>query len=291
MLRCQFRADEPTLPDHHEAGEKPAVAVYQKARNVPAGFWVWQRPYWFVFRDGPESAAQQRPWGPETACGPPDVQAPGDSALAWAMKDEDAADEWLLLEYGAPVRVTSLEVHETFNPGAVRAIAILLPNGEELELWRAKDNAAPENPGRILQIDVPVGFEVERVKLYFASEAVRGWNEIDAVGIKDDKGKVHWAKSADASSSYADSQAPAGGQVFIGGWQPMAVQFIQPINIELPRVVVQAQEVNVGAFQLPPIQLQPADDDEKKQLRERVAELEAIVKQLKAELEQAKAKR
>src|SRR5262245_6806840 len=99
MLRCQFRADEPTLPDHHEAGEKPAVEVYQRARNVPAGFWVWQRPYWFVFRDGPGTVLIPRQWGPEVACGPPDVPAPGDSPSAWATKDTDAANEWLLLEY------------------------------------------------------------------------------------------------------------------------------------------------------------------------------------------------
>ncbi|HEX6812524.1 MAG TPA: hypothetical protein VF384_12940 [Planctomycetota bacterium] len=292
MLRCQFRADEPTLPDHHEAGEKPAVAAYQRTANVPAGFWVWQRPYWFVFRDGPDSAALQRQWGPEAACGPPDVPAPGDHGSAWATMEEDAANEWLLLEYSPPVRATSLEVHETFKPGAVRSVAILLPDGEELELWRAKDQAVPNDPGRILQIDLPVGFEVERVKLYFASEVAPGWNEIDAVGIKDDKGKMHWAERADASSTYADAEAQRGGnQAFPGAWQQIAFQpiAIQPLAIQLPRVVLQAPEV--GEIQLPRIQWQAADGDEKKQLRERIAELEALVKRLRAELEQAKAKR
>ena len=108
-----------------------------------------------------------------------------------ATDAEDKKDEWLLLEYANPVRVTSVEVHENFNPGAVAAIAILTPQGEEIELWRNREVKATEEKGRILQVDLPVGFEVERVKLYLASDAVPGWNEIDAVGLRDDKGKLH----------------------------------------------------------------------------------------------------
>src|SRR5262245_20109413 len=65
MLLRQFRADEPALPERSEAGFREATAQYQGARDIPAGHWVWQKPYWFVFRDGPDAAVQQRQWGPE----------------------------------------------------------------------------------------------------------------------------------------------------------------------------------------------------------------------------------
>jgi len=45
------------------------------------------------------------------------------------------------------------------------------------------------------------------VKLALASAAVPGWNEIDAVGILDSQGKVHWAKAATGSSSYGAPMA------------------------------------------------------------------------------------
>jgi hypothetical protein len=301
MLLRQFRADEPALAEHHEAGKKPPTAVYQGARDVPEGCWVWQRPFWFVFRDSPDAVAVKRRWGTEAACGAPDTPNAGDQDTAWATREEDAKDEWLLLEYAAPVRVTAIEVHENFNPGAIASVSIFTPTGDELELWRNSDVKPAAEAARVLQVDIPIGFQVERVKLRLASESVRGWNEIDAVGLRDDKGKVHWASRATASSTYADQVAPAaagagggaaGGVVFLGGWQvaqPQAVQLggerveVAPMQIELPRLVVQAQEVKVGAFAVRGGVWQ-ADGDETAKLRERVTELEAKVKELEAEL-------
>lgn len=302
MLLRQFRADEPALGEHHEAGARPATAAYQGARDVPAGFWVWQRPYWFVFRDGAARQPEKRRWGTEAACGAPDTPASGDQDTAWATREEDAKDEWLLLEYATPVRVTAIEVHENFNPGAVVAVAILTPQGEELELWRNQEVKAPPEAARILQIDIPLGFEVERVKLTLASEAIRGWNEIDAVGLRDDKGKVHWASRATASSTYADAVAPAvpvaaGVPVLVGGerveFAPLPVAELQVARLARPRVVLQAPPLQVWprAGALEPLQLAwpPADGAEKEQLQKRVAELEAKVKELEAELARAKA--
>ena len=295
MLLRQFRADEPTLPEHHEAGAKPATATYQAATDIPAGHWVWQKPYWFVFRDGPDQVQPFRPWGPEAACGAPDTQHPGDNGSAWATKEEDAKNEWLLLEYDSPVRATALEVHETFNPGAVAAVAILTPQGEVLELWRNREVKATEEKGRVLQIDLPIGFEVERVLLSFASETVPGWNEIDAVGLRDDKGKLHWASHAEASSTYADVAPQPAAAGVLGGVVFRNVQG-QPLNVQvqLPRVVFQAQQLQQAqvARRLQPIQFGAiADDGEKEKLRQRVTELEARVKQLEDELARAKARK
>lgn len=298
MLLRQFRADEPTLAEHHEAGAKAATPAYQAARDIPAGHWVWQRPFWFVFRDGPDQAPLARGWGPEAACGEPDTKEPGDHRTAWATKEQDQKGEWLLLEYETPVRATAIEVHETHNPGALAAVSILTPQGEVLELWRERDVKPAAEAGRVLQIDLPLGFEVERVLLQFDSESVPGWNEIDAVGLRDDKGKLHWAKAAEASSTYADSAAPAAAPGVVGiAVRPVIVLpevRVQPIEVrlEMPRLVVQARQLQ--AFQLAaPIGRVGADgesaDAEKKQLQQRVGELEVKVRQLEAELARAKA--
>jgi hypothetical protein len=270
MLLRQFAANEPALPDRHEAGWHQAADRYQGANDVPAGYWVWQRPYWFVFRDGPETLPSRRRWGPEQACGEPDCAGPGDKTTAWATEAEDAANEWLLLEYARTVRPTSLEVHENFEPGAVVAVAILTQHGEELELWRNDQVGPAVDKARVLKIDLPLGFETERIKLYLASDAVRGWNEIDAVGVRDDKGKLHWASRAAASSSYADVVDPLA---------VMAAPLPNP-NPVVPLIDV----MPIAVLPLPVV------DAEKQALRERIAELEALVERLEAELAKAKAK-
>ena len=53
MLLRQFRADEPALGEHHEAGARPAAAVYQGARDVLSflqGAAVRARLDWLGFR-------------------------------------------------------------------------------------------------------------------------------------------------------------------------------------------------------------------------------------------------
>lgn len=302
MLLRQFRADEQALPEHHEAGKKPATAVYQGERDVPAGYWVWQKPYWFVFRDGPDTVLQKRRWGSEAACGAPDTPNAGDQDTAWATLEQDAKDEWLLLEYATPVRVTSIEVHENFNPGAIASVSIFTPDGAELELWRNGDVKATTEPARVLQVDIPIGFAVERVKLRFASESVVGWNEIDAVGLRDDKGKVHWASRAEASTTYADAVTPAAGAVGAGpapvlGALPAArlaplPAAVLPVRVDRPRVVVQARDLKVQDVRVPVARGAAAapEADETTKLRQRVSELEAKVRELEAELARSKAK-
>jgi hypothetical protein len=298
MLLRQWKADEPTLPDRHEAGAKAAIAEYQGARDLPAGHWVWQRPYWFVFRDGPDATVAQRQWGSEAACGAPDTPEPGDHGTAWATREQDEKGEWLMLEYDAPVKLVSVEVHETYNPGALEAIAILQPDGEELELWRTPAVKEAVEKGRVLQLDVPLGFQVERVLLRFASDKVPGWNEIDAVGLKDDRGKLHWARRAEASSTYAEATAAGagappggGGAVVLGGaaFRPVRVG-VAPFPVELPRIELEVKPMVLPLRFAAPLVAAPAADAELlREMRGRVAELEARVAELEAELAREKA--
>jgi hypothetical protein len=53
-------------------------------------------------------------------------------------------------------------------------------------------------------IRIKTSYKVSRLRIYLDSPRVEGWNEIDAVGLMDQKEKVHWAVKAKASSSYAD---------------------------------------------------------------------------------------
>lgn len=151
-----------------------------------------------------------RPWGPEQATGAPDSST-GDQQTAWASATQDDQLEWLMVEYDKPIKATEIRVFETFNPGAISRITAFTPEGKEFDAWTAeaavgkklgKDAGSALGSPRPLQLDFPV----ERIKLYIDSPDVAGWNEIDAVGLVDESGETHWAKSAAASSTYAEQR-------------------------------------------------------------------------------------
>ena len=43
------------------------------------------------------------------------------------------------------------------------------------------------------EIPIRTDFKTNRVKIYLDSPSVPGWNEIDAVGLRDKAKKTHWA--------------------------------------------------------------------------------------------------
>lgn len=59
----------------------------------------------------------------------------------------------------------------------------------------------------VSEIPVEVDFTTQRVRIHLDSPRVYGWNEIDAVGLVDQDGLVHWAVHAEASTTYATGPA------------------------------------------------------------------------------------
>jgi hypothetical protein len=78
-------------------------------------------------------------------------------------------------------------------------------NITEIAKWEGVDPTprdAPNGKGiSKIRFDKPV--ETNRVRLFLDCMKVPGWNEIDAVGLVDKTGAVHWATGATASSTYA----------------------------------------------------------------------------------------
>ena len=87
-------------------------------------------------------------WSVLQAAGPPDTPGQGDIVTAWASATTDGQKEWLLLDYARAVTPTKIDVHETYNPGAlekVRALrAALDARGSAAEL-EVDGGIKPEN--------------------------------------------------------------------------------------------------------------------------------------------------
>lgn len=177
--------------------------TYAGHTDLPTGFWVYAAPYWYIWRDLSRVNRPARNWGPEQATGAPNTLMAGDIVTAWASRTPDGQDEWLLLEYDHPVIPTAVLVHETYNPGSLVKVTAFKLDGTEVEIWKGVDPTAAGTDKGVSEVPVKVNFKTNRVKIYLDSKAVIGWNEIDAVGIRDKAKKMHWAVAADASTTYA----------------------------------------------------------------------------------------
>ena len=204
MLLAQIKvdADKETNGEFKEIGQTMRPQ-YRGHMNLPKGYWVYVYPYWYIWRDLASVQRPKRGWGPEQVAGEPDTNAAGDIQTAWASQTQDEQDEWLMLEYAEMVVPKAVLVYETYNPGALIRVTAFKADGEEVELWKGKDPTATDADMGISEIPVKVNFKTNRIKIYLASKGVPGWNEIDAVGIRDTDKKMHWATAVEASSTYA----------------------------------------------------------------------------------------
>lgn len=151
------------------------------------------------------SAQTKRSWGPEQATGKPDTYPrSGDSATAWASRNTDDQEEWLLVEFDQAVVPRGVKIYESFNPGAVFKITAVDDEKQETPLWMGKDPTPRTAPNGISAIKLTSTAKVKRLKIYLDSKNVPGWNEIDAVELVDADNVGQFAVNASASSTFAD---------------------------------------------------------------------------------------
>jgi len=150
----------------------------------------------------PAVSNTRRGWGPEQATGPPDTHRAGDIQTAWATREPNGGEEWLLLTYDTAADIAEVRIWETYNPGAVTKVTALPEEAGEVVLWEGEDPTS-EAPGEFV---VPAAENVRaaKIKVYLDTTLKHGWNEIDAVELVGRDGTRQWASSASASSSYAD---------------------------------------------------------------------------------------
>ncbi|MHC5009354.1 MAG: hypothetical protein ACYTG6_00210 [Planctomycetota bacterium] len=251
--------------------------AYKSFQGLEPGHWVYVRPYWYVWRDLASEIGEKRAWGPEQATGAPDTPEQGDYETAWASESEDDQDEWLLLEYEAPLRPIAIIVFETYNPGALEKVSVFDLQGNEIVVWEGADPAA--TAGGIAVLPLHLDVHVTRVKLHLASKRVEGWNEIDAVGVLDESGNAHWATSAHASSTYAD---PPLRLEITPQMPPLEITFDEPILIPTPFPLPPADTPWPTVTLPQPVLFDPAPRADAEPLRQMQEALDRIQEELDA---------
>jgi hypothetical protein len=149
-----------------------------------------------------DESGQPFSWSHRQAAGPPDTPEAGDYRTAWAPRSQDGGAEWLKLKYPQATEIATINIHETYNPGAVSKVTARLPDGSEKVIWEGVEpgGTAPVET----TIQVPPGVRSDQITVHMDTTRVAGWNEIDAVEIIGRDGKSQWASESSASSYYGD---------------------------------------------------------------------------------------
>lgn len=173
-------------------------------------------------------------WGVEQLIGEPDTGGYGDQTSAWASLSQDGQEEWILVDFDETVTPASIEVYETYNPGALTKACIIDPVGREVEVWKGTDPTQPPAAGGVSKIPVSTIWPTRQVKIYLDSVNTPGWNEIDTIGLVDANGKTHWPINATASSAYGGRESSR----YTNTYRASGVQFggVQP------RLIIQPEE-------------------------------------------------
>jgi hypothetical protein len=124
-------------------------------------------------------------WSAQQATGAPDTDQCGDVPTAWASASSTGEDV-LLLTYDTPVMPTEVNIHQTYNPGAIIRVELALST--EDATYVLDDSADPPGntdcPGVFTVDATGVDSMVDTVIIYLDQTITQDWNEIDAVELR-----------------------------------------------------------------------------------------------------------
>lgn len=163
---------------------------------------TYARPTGRSYQEPPKN-----PYQPVQATGAPNTTRKDGAAhaTAWSTGPQDGeSDQWLELEYTEAMIPRTVIVHETSKPGGMYRVTFFKSDGEEVEVWKGTDPTSATESQGISRVSVSPDFETRKIRLYFHPSRPLDWNEVDAVGLADEKERAIWATEARASSYYGE---------------------------------------------------------------------------------------
>lgn len=154
----------------------------QKIADDPAGQWAVSAKASSTFASGSDEKAGYSAW---QSTGAPNVTRYSDSTESWASKEQDKGIEWLEVGFAKPVHATELRIRQTNAPGAIIKVELIDDNGGRHGIFSGVDETT--YPAQtITWFNARTGktdYLVKGAAITLATNAVAGWNEIDAVQL------------------------------------------------------------------------------------------------------------
>jgi hypothetical protein len=158
-------------------------------------------------------------WSAKQMLGQPDFYPNyGDDGRAWAPSAINNGLQWVELGFEEAVYVESVDIYETFNPGAIVKVELIDTTGRGHLIWEGKGGSAGDS-ARVFGVkNGIVTVPCQGVRITLDTDSVGGWNEIDAVSITGRRTSplpqtqaeaamvIQWASGAKASSQYREDR-------------------------------------------------------------------------------------
>lgn len=164
-----------------------ALAALEKSPLPPA---VAAAPPAMIWASGVRAMSSQysaNAWSAARALGAPDVPQPGgDHVNAWASLGADDRPEFLEVTLAQPAYLSAIEIHETFNPGAINDLVLIGASGKRTPVFRTVTEtltgAYPASLVDRFELSECTDEPIVAIVVNVDSQRVAGWNEIDAIG-------------------------------------------------------------------------------------------------------------
>lgn len=134
---------------------------------------------------GDKDPASTVSYAPMQVVGKPDVERYGDDGRSWAAAQADAGIEWLQVEFAKPVSATELRVRQSYAPGAIIKLELIDEAGSRHTVWEGVDDARydPSTVEWFKRSFAATAYKAKAARITLATNAIQGWNEIDAVQL------------------------------------------------------------------------------------------------------------
>lgn len=122
----------------------------------------------------------------------------GDAKTAWCVKEKDGKESdngaFIRVSFDNPSRVQQIAIAESFNPGAITKVTVFGVKGEQQVVYeKPAQNLGIKS--RMMNIILPQAteFYVSEVEIRLDPIAIIGSNQIDAIGVSENKDSVTWS--------------------------------------------------------------------------------------------------
>jgi hypothetical protein len=178
-------ATTPAEVDPEIARRKAAMEfalAEQKIADEPLGQWAVTAKASSTFASGTDEKQGYQPW---QATGSPNVTSYSDSAESWASKDPDKGVEWLEVGFAKAVHATELRIRQSNAPGAIIEVELVDDKGGRHGIFSGVDETSypPQTISWFNARTEKTDYLVKGAVITLATNAVGGWNEIDAVQL------------------------------------------------------------------------------------------------------------
>lgn len=118
------------------------------------------------------------------ATGAPNVVGFGDNGNAWCPKEDDGGIERLEVGFAKPVNATEIRIRQNAGPGAIIKVELIDEAGGAHAVYEGVDSATYDQFNFWFKKSFDkTPYKAKGAKITLATNAVRGWNEIDAVQL------------------------------------------------------------------------------------------------------------